>query len=97
MPSLTTSLSFPATWPVYAPAARFADWLESYAQVLDLNVWTSCKVKRAVQDPITGQWKVTIKRPRELRDLTVNHIVFAHGSNGGTPRMPTYEGMVSSQ
>jgi hypothetical protein len=36
--------SFPPTWPVFTPAVKLGDWLESYAHALELNVWTSSEV-----------------------------------------------------
>ncbi|KAG6375656.1 hypothetical protein JVT61DRAFT_3226 [Boletus reticuloceps] len=34
----TPYLPFPATWPVFSPARKLADWLEGYANYLELNV-----------------------------------------------------------
>jgi len=76
------------------PFYQLADWLESYAQSLELNVWTSSTVVKAVQDASTHHWIVTVKlsdgRERVLRP---HHLVFAIGVGGGFPNMPVYPGM----
>ncbi|KAJ7904759.1 hypothetical protein B0H14DRAFT_2664275 [Mycena olivaceomarginata] len=52
-------LSFPPTWPVYTPAKKLANWLENYAEALEIPVWTSSEVTAASLDA-TGKWKVTV-------------------------------------
>ncbi|KAH9484720.1 Indole-3-pyruvate monooxygenase YUCCA1 [Psilocybe cubensis] len=87
-------IPFPATWPVYAPAKKLANWLEFYADAMELNVWTSANITETVQDPSTNKWKVTIKRQDGTeRKLVVNHIVFCTGLSGPTPNTPVYPGM----
>jgi cation diffusion facilitator CzcD-associated flavoprotein CzcO len=73
---------------------QLADWLESYAHSLELNVWTSSTVIKALQDPSTHYWTVTVKRAdgRE-RVLHPHHLVFAVGAGGGMPNMPVYPGI----
>ena len=76
------------TWQV-------ADWLESYAHSLELDVWTSSTVTRASQDPETKKWTVEIERANaEPRTFVVNHLVFATGFAGGTYKMPQIPGAV---
>ncbi|KAI0294206.1 hypothetical protein BC826DRAFT_1012963 [Russula brevipes] len=88
-------LPFPPTWPVYAPSPKLADWLESYAHILELDVWTSSTVTRASQDPETKKWTVEIERANaEPRSFVVNHLVFAVGFGGGTHNVPQIPGMV---
>jgi cation diffusion facilitator CzcD-associated flavoprotein CzcO len=88
--------SFPPTWPVYAPGLKLANWLESYASSLDLNVWTSSTVTNAVPDASGSKWMVTIKCPDGERVFKeVRHVVFATGF-GGEEKMPIYPGMVST-
>jgi cation diffusion facilitator CzcD-associated flavoprotein CzcO len=40
-------LLFPPTWPAYCSKDKIADWFESYASILDLNVWTGTYLERA--------------------------------------------------
>jgi hypothetical protein len=74
---------------------QVADWLESYAHSLELDVWTSSTVTRASQDPETKKWTVVIERENaKQRTFTVNHLVFAMGIAGGTCKMPQIPGAV---
>ncbi|KAI6148884.1 FAD/NAD(P)-binding domain-containing protein [Pisolithus tinctorius] len=82
-------MPFPSLWPVYPPAAKLGDWLESYAQSLELNVWTSAKVT-SVEPGMQGKkWSVKVVRDdgRE-RVFQVNHVVFALGFGSGLPNIP---------
>lgn len=74
---------------------QLADWLESYAHSLELDVWTSSTVTRASQDPETKKWTVEIERDTlGSRTLVVNHLVFAVGFGGGIHNMPQLPGAV---
>ncbi|KAG2017561.1 flavin-containing monooxygenase [Coprinopsis cinerea AmutBmut pab1-1] len=87
-------IPFPDTWPVYTPAQKLANWLRSYADAMDLNVWTSATVTSAVQDPKSKLWtvKVVAKNAGKEQEhtLTVKHVVFAAGFVGGAymPDLP---------
>lgn len=51
-----------------------ADWLESYASSLELNVWTSSTVLSASQSA-SGKWDVVVERPGgSKRIFHVNHL-----------------------
>ncbi len=39
-------LPFPDDWPVYSPKDKIADWLEMYAKVMELNIWTSTDLRQ---------------------------------------------------
>ena len=43
-------LKFPDNWPVFSPKDKVADWLESYARVMELNYWSSTEAKAARYD-----------------------------------------------
>ncbi|KAJ6566754.1 hypothetical protein B0H19DRAFT_1138526 [Mycena capillaripes] len=85
-------LPFPPTWPVYAPALKLGNWLEHYAEVLELNVWLSCTVVSA-RPNAAGKWDVVVASSGTERRFTVNHVVFATGLGAGEPRLPSYPGM----
>ncbi|KAF8345497.1 hypothetical protein F5887DRAFT_1158732 [Amanita rubescens] len=85
-------LPFPPTWPAYAPARKFANWLESYADTLELNVWTSSAVTKAIQDPSSKRWNVTVKRKGAERIFNVKHTIFATGFGGAIPNTPKIPG-----
>ena len=74
---------------------QLANWLEHYAEVLELNVWTSSTTTSVTQDPNTNKWHITVKRGQDgiERKFIVNHLIFATGLGG--PKTPIYPGMVS--
>lgn len=81
-------MPFPETWPQFTPKDKFADFLEAYATLLDLNVWTECSVRNASFDEEEGRWQVDIDRgdsQGELRRLHPRHLVVATGANVGAP------------
>ncbi|KAH9947038.1 FAD/NAD-P-binding domain-containing protein [Amylocystis lapponica] len=83
---------FPASWPVYTPAQKLADWLEFYAEAMELNVWTSSTVVHADQHD-DKTWTVTVERADGTeRKLHVKHVVLALGLGGGTPKYPNIPG-----
>ncbi|KAJ8073190.1 hypothetical protein PM082_020059 [Marasmius tenuissimus] len=86
-------LPFPPTWPVYTPSYKMADWLESYAKALELNVWTSSTVTYASQGN-DKKWDVRVeKSDGSVRDFRVNHLVFAAGIGDGCPKTPDIPGL----
>lgn len=87
-------LPFPPTWPVYAPSQKLANWLEGYADVLDLNVWASSEVVSVAHDPDNKRWNATIKRADGTeRVLTVKHVIFSTGLQGVAPKVPKIPGI----
>ncbi|AFR97657.2 monooxygenase [Cryptococcus neoformans] len=86
---------FPENWPIFTPAGKLANFLESYVDVLEINVWTESTL-----DPVktkfnesTKKWDVVIHRThisgkKETREFSVSHVVLATGLGGGKPKMP---------
>lgn len=79
--------------------SQIADWLEQYANSMELDYWLSAKVvhARRVPDPkdkSKEKWEVTVRRGDQDRVLYVDHVVFAVGFGGYTPNMPKIPGMV---
>ncbi|KAL5087554.1 hypothetical protein Trisim1_007775 [Trichoderma cf. simile WF8] len=92
-------MKYPETWPLFAPKEKMGDFLESYAKLLDLNVWTDSTLKSSDYDPSSKQWTVTIERGKaggnaEIRTFRTNHIVAASGLDG-KPRLPDIPGLAS--
>ena len=85
-------LPFPDDWPVYSPKDKIADWLEMYAKVMELNVWTSTSATSASYDEAKGEWTVNLDRNGEAVTLRPKHLVFATGMSG-IPNEPTFPGM----
>ena len=85
-------LPFPDDWPVYTPKDKLADWLEMYAKVMELNVWTSTVCTAATYDEVKGEWTVAVTREGSPVTLRPKHLVFATGMSG-LPNMPDIPGM----
>ena len=88
-------LHFPENWPVFAPKDKLAEWMESYAQLMELNVWPSTKLQQAKWDG--KRWEVTLERhfqngDSEVRTVCPHHIIQATGVSG-EPYVPKIEGM----
>ncbi|KAH7913460.1 hypothetical protein BJ138DRAFT_1146035 [Hygrophoropsis aurantiaca] len=85
-------LPFPPSWPVYTPALKLADWLESYAHTMELNVWTSTSATSVVPGT-QKRWKVSVTRQDgSVRVFEVNHVVFSLGIGGNVGRSPDITG-----
>ncbi|TCD68933.1 hypothetical protein EIP91_009323 [Steccherinum ochraceum] len=83
-------MKFPDSFPVHIPCKKLADWLALYATAMDLNIWTSTAVSKAMQDEKTGKWAVTVtKSDGSERILNVDHVVFATGWVG-EPHKPEF-------
>lgn len=84
-------IPFPDSWPIYMSKDKFADWLEAYTKIMELNYWGSSKVQSATYDETTGTWAVRVNREGEEIIVRPNHVVMATGSHG-RPQTPELEG-----
>lgn len=84
-------LPFPPNWPVFSPKDKIGDWLEAYAQVFELDAWTSSECTKASWDEGTKTWTVTVTRDGEVITLTPRQLVFCTGAYG-PPRRPAFLG-----
>jgi putative flavoprotein involved in K+ transport len=75
-------LPFPDDWPVYSPKDKIGEWLEMYARVMELNVWTSSEVTGARFDVDAGRWEVVVDRQGQSVTLHPTHLVLATGMSG---------------
>ncbi|KAJ7761821.1 hypothetical protein B0H16DRAFT_539958 [Mycena metata] len=85
-------MPFPDTWPVYTPALKLGNWLENYAESMELDVWTSSTVVSARPGTSSG-WDVVVKHAGKERTFKVKHVVFATGIGAGEGKLPSYPGM----
>lgn len=85
-------LPFPSTWPVFTPKDKMGDWLEAYASILELNVWTSSTITHTSYDEATKRWTVVINRDGTERTVHPAHVVIATGLSGTTPYVPEVRG-----
>jgi putative flavoprotein involved in K+ transport len=75
-------LPFPDDWPVYSPKDKIGDWLEMYARVMELNIWTSSEVTGARYDEAKGAWEVVVDRDGQSVTLHPAQLVLATGMSG---------------
>lgn len=85
-------IKFPDNWPVFAPKDKIADWLESYAKVMELNYWSSTEAKHASYDEAAGEWTVEVEREGKPVTLRPKQLILATGMSG-KPNIPTFPGM----
>jgi putative flavoprotein involved in K+ transport len=86
-------LSFPPSWPIYTPKDKLADWLESYASIMELNVWTGTELVASERDGEAGRWTVTLRRTDgSERVVHPHHVVLATGVSGTEPNVPVLHG-----
>ncbi|KAI0677129.1 FAD/NAD-P-binding domain-containing protein [Trametes maxima] len=79
---------FPTNWPEFTPRDKFADWLEQYAHIQDLVVWTSTEMKPGpIYDFQKKTWDITVVREGQEVKLCPAHLVFANGTLS-RPRIP---------
>jgi cation diffusion facilitator CzcD-associated flavoprotein CzcO len=87
-------LPFPATWPVWLPKDMLAGWLESYAEFLELNVWTGTDLIQADYDADEKVWTARLKcADGTERTVRCKHFVAAIGVSGTIPNIPSIPGL----
>lgn len=86
-------LEFPDTWPTYIPKDKLADWFEFYAEAMELNTWTSTRLRGGSYDETAGQWTVELDRDGTDVTLRPRHVVMCTGSVSGKPKMPRLPGL----
>lgn len=86
-------MPYPPNWPVYIPKDLLANWFESYADAMELNIWTSTEIVSAQHDAATGDWRVVLRRGDGTeRVVKPKHIVMATGVSS-IPVRPKYAGL----
>ncbi|MBL8569309.1 MAG: NAD(P)/FAD-dependent oxidoreductase [Phreatobacter sp.] len=84
-------LPFPDHWPVFTPKDKIGDWLEAYASIMELDLWTGTTCRKAAYDAARGEWTVEVDRAGELVTLRPTHLVLATGMSG-KPQVPHFPG-----
>lgn len=90
-------IPFPDWWPIYTPKDKLAEFFESYAKLLELNVWTRTTVQSGSWNDATKSWTVTLTRTladgsAETRTLRPKHIIQSTG-HSGQANLPSLPGM----
>jgi putative flavoprotein involved in K+ transport len=84
----------PDNFPDYVPKDLWADWIESYAKLLRLNLWPMTEVVRGEFDEVRGEWSVELKlADGSARIMRPKHIVLATGGIGLTPKPFKFPGI----
>lgn len=83
-------LPFPDHWPVFTPKDKMGDWLEAYASIMELDVWSSTTCRGSRYDAGLGRWTVEVDRDGTPVTLHPQHLVLATGMSGkpNLPRVP---------
>ncbi len=73
-------LPFPSNWPLFTPKDKIGDWFESYASLMELNVWMNTRCDSAEYNEETKEWLVQIERGGEpKRRFKPRHLVLCTG------------------
>jgi len=85
-------MPFPDTWPVYIPKDKLANWLEFYAESMEVNVWTKTAFLGAEYDNSAKRWNAQLRMADgSIRIMRPSHVALAIGVSG-LPNVPTFEG-----
>jgi hypothetical protein len=88
-------LPLPPNWTAHTPKDKFADFLESYATLMDLNCWTSTTFLNGHFDEQEQRWTVRVRRgDGTIKELHPRHFVVAGGLYG-SPKIPQVKGIES--
>ena len=88
---------FPEFWPIFTPKDKLADFLRSYAQMLELDVWTRTELESSTWDDAKKEWTVVLRRTHpdgrvESRTMRPKHIIQCTG-HSGKKNYPDFKGM----
>ncbi|KUJ10839.1 putative flavin-containing monooxygenase YUCCA3 [Mollisia scopiformis] len=90
-------LPFPSNWPLFTPKDKLGDWFESYANLMELNVWTQSTITSSTYDDNTHTWTVEIQRgDGSTRTLHPKHIILCTG-HAGEALIPSFPGQDTFQ
>ncbi|KAL8962469.1 MAG: hypothetical protein Q9193_001125 [Seirophora villosa] len=78
---------------VFTPKDKLAEWFETYAKALELNVWTKTNLTGSSWDESERKWTLTLEREvgdkKETRTLHPRHVIQATG-HSGEPYFPSH-------
>lgn len=85
-------LPFPDIWPLYLPKDKIANWLEVYAECMEIDAWMQTTLEGADHD---GQrWTARLRlADGQIREVRPRHIVMATSVSGvpNLPEIPTLD------
>ncbi|WP_017523833.1 flavin-containing monooxygenase [Pusillimonas noertemannii] len=87
-------LKLPSHWGEFLSKDQWADWLDSYARLMNLNCSYSTELVSGSFDEGSKTWEVVLRTADgDLRTLRPKHVVMAIGGVGGKPRIPGFPGL----
>jgi cation diffusion facilitator CzcD-associated flavoprotein CzcO len=90
-------MPFPDNWPVYIPKDKLANWLEFYAESMELNVWTRTVFLGGEYDHSTRRWSVRLSlADGTIRTMRPRFLLLATGVSG-IPSIPKLQGLEDFQ
>ena len=76
-------MPFPPTWPKYIPKDMLGNWLEMYAEAMQLNCWSNTEFVSGSYDPASARWTATLRQGDGTeRVMHPRHIILSNGTNG---------------
>ncbi len=86
-------MPYPPSWPKYLPKDMLANWFETYAWAMEVNVWTGAEFVGGTYDAAAKRWRATVRRADGTeRVMHPRHLIFANGVSG-IPRVPKLPGI----
>jgi putative flavoprotein involved in K+ transport len=86
-------MPFPPNWPKYIPKDMLGNWLEMYAEAMEINCWTSTEFVSGSYDAEDRRWNAAVRRADGTeRVMHPRHIIFANGTSG-IARRPELPGL----
>ena len=87
-------IELPKHWGSYTPKEQWADWIESYVKLMNLNYWSSTELLGGTFDETSREWNIRIRlADGSLRTMRPKHVVLAVGGVGSEPRVPELPGL----
>ncbi|MBT5049636.1 MAG: NAD(P)/FAD-dependent oxidoreductase [Rhodospirillaceae bacterium] len=86
-------MPFPPNWPTYIPKDKLAGWFESYAETMEINVWTGTEFAGGTYDARDEIWSVTLRlADGGTREMHPRHVIMATGVSD-IPNVPDIPGL----
>ena len=73
---------YPEDWPLHPSKDQFADWLDAYQSVMNLDVWTGTECMAAEFDDARNMWRLQVSRGGRMIELNPRQLVVATGIFG---------------
>jgi len=87
-------LSLPDHWSLFTPKDQWANWLDCYATLMNLNFLGGTEVEHCEFDESSRIWSVKMRHSDgSVRTMHPKHLILAVGGVGGRPRVPELTGL----